>query len=114
MTLAGLAAYRSLALVLGDGGEIRSQMTEFRDFGFDGITIPGLTLLRGGPLVLFWSAITFIAVALLASFILNKTKFGRYVIAVGANERAAKYSAINVQTVRLGAYALLGALVGVE
>ncbi|MCH8979884.1 MAG: ABC transporter permease [Armatimonadetes bacterium] len=112
VTLAGLAAYRSLALVLGDGGEIRSQVTEFQDFGFGGVTIPGLALQSGGPLVLFWSAITFFAVALLASFILNKTRFGRYVIAVGANERAAKYSAINVQTVRLGAYTLLGALVG--
>ena len=112
VTLAGLAAYRSLALVLGDGGEIRSQVTEFQDFGFGGVTVPGLALQSGGPLVLFWSAITFFAVALLASFILNKTRFGRYVIAVGANERAAKYSAINVQTVRLGAYTLLGALVG--
>ncbi|MCH7945029.1 MAG: ABC transporter permease, partial [Armatimonadetes bacterium] len=112
VTLAGLAAYRSLALVLGDGGEIRSQVAEFQDFGFGGVTIPGLALQSGGPLVLFWSAITFFAVALLTSFILNKTRFGRYVIAVGANERAAKYSAINVQTVRLGAYTLLGALVG--
>ena len=112
VTLAGLAGFRSLALVLGDGGEIRSQVTEFQDFGFGGMAIPGLQMQSGGPLLAYWSTFAFIAVALLASFLLNKTRFGRYVIAVGANERAAKYSAINIQMVRVWAYTFLGGLVG--
>ena len=112
VTLAGLAGYRSLALVLGQGGEIRSTTTVFADFGFGGLPIPGLTTQRGEPLLLTWSLMAFFAVALGASFLLNKTRFGRYVIAVGANERAARYSAINTQAVKVAAYTLLGGLVG--
>ena len=112
VTLAGLAAYRSIALVLGEGGEIRSQVLSFQDIGFGGIDVPFLKTAVGQPLTIYWSLIAFIAVALLANFALNTTRFGRYVIAVGANERAAKYSAINAQTVKVAAYTMLGTLVG--
>ncbi len=112
VTLGGLAGFRSIALVLGDGGEIRSQVSALQDFGFGGIAIPFVKDASGGPVLLYWSAILFIVVALLAGFLLNKTRFGRYVIAVGANPKAAEYSAINIQTVRLAVYTLLGGLVG--
>jgi ribose transport system permease protein len=112
VTLAGLAGFRSIALVLGEGGEIRSQVPSFGELGFAGFDVPFLKTNAGTPLTLYWSLIAFIGVALLASFVLNYTRFGRYLIAVGANERAAKYSAINTQTVKLAAYTLLGTLVG--
>lgn len=113
VTLGGLAAFRSIALVLGSGGEIRSQVSGLQDFGFAGIAIPGVKNTGGGPVMFYWSAILFLALAALASFVLNRTRFGRYVIAVGANPRAAQYSAINVQAVRVAVYAILGGLVGV-
>ncbi|MBX7135464.1 MAG: ABC transporter permease [Fimbriimonadaceae bacterium] len=112
VTLAGLAGFRSIALVLGDGGEIRSSVPAFQNFGFGGLPLPGIKNAAGGPVLLYWAAIIFFAVAFVAAFILNRTKFGRYLIAVGANERAAKYSAINTQTVKVAAYAILGGLVG--
>ena len=112
VTLAGLAGFRSIALVLGDGGEIRSSVPAFQNFGFGGLPLPGIKNAAGGPVLLYWAAIIFFAVAIVAAFILNRTKFGRYLIAVGANERAAKYSAINTQTVKVAAYAILGGLVG--
>lgn len=112
VTLAGLAGFRSLALVLGEGGEIRSKVPAFSDFGFGGLPIPGTATQRGEPLVLYWSFFAFLGVALIASFLLNYTRFGRYVIAVGANARAARYSAINTQSVKIAAYTLLGGLVG--
>jgi len=112
VTLAGLAAFRSLALVLGKGGEIRSQVSEFQDFGFGGVPLPFLTNQAGQPIVLYWSLLIFLGVALLASFLLNRTPFGRYMIAVGANERAARYSAIDTKTIKLWTYTFLGALVG--
>ncbi len=112
VTLGGLAGFRSIALVLGNGGEIRSQVPALQDFGFGGVAIPFVKDASGGPVLIYWSAITFIVIALLAGFILNKTRFGRYVIAVGANQRASEYSAINTQTVRLAVYTLLGGLVG--
>jgi len=112
VTLGGLAGFRSIALVLGSGGEIRSQVSRLEDFGFGGIPIPFAKNASGGPVQFYWSAIIFIVVAILAGFVLNKTRFGRYIIAVGANQRAAEYSAINTQTVRLAVYTVLGGLVG--
>src|SRR5579862_1453538 len=112
VTLAGLAGFRSIALVLGDGGEIRSQVSKLQDFGFGGVPIPFAKDSGGNPIVLYWSAIAFILIALLVGFVLNRTRFGRYVIAVGANERAADYSAINIQTVQLAVFTILGGLVG--
>jgi len=112
VTLGGLAGFRSIALVLGSGGEIRSQVSGLQDFGFGGIPIPFVKNAGGGPVLFYWSAVIFIGIALLAGFVLNKTRFGRYVIAVGANPRASEYSAINIQTVRLAVYTVLGGFVG--
>lgn len=112
VTLSGLAGFRSIALVLGSGGEIRSNLPALEDFGLGGVPIPFVKNAAGGPVDLYWSAIIFILVAVAAGFVLNRTRFGRYVIAVGANQRVAEYSAINVQTVKLAVYGILGALVG--
>lgn len=43
---------------------------------------------------------------------LNKTKFGRYVFAVGGNERAALISGINVNKVKIIVYSISGLLAG--
>jgi len=112
VTLAGLAGFRSIAMVMGDGGEIRAQVPAFQEFGFGGIAIPGAQNAAGGPVLLYWSALIFFAAAFLAGFLLNRTRFGRHVIAVGANERAAHYSAIDTKRVKVVCYAMLGALVG--
>jgi ribose transport system permease protein len=48
-----------------------------------------------------------------AGVVLNRTRFGRYVIAIGANERSAVYSAIAVHRVKLMTYALVGVCSGV-
>lgn len=42
--------------------------------------------------------------------ILRKTRFGRYIYAVGGNERAAKLSGLNVNRIKLRVYTLAGAL----
>lgn len=112
VTLAGLAGFRSIALVLGQGGEIRSTVRSFGDFGYDGLPIPGLTNIGGKPVILYWSTLAFLLVALLGGFLLNKTRYGRYVIAVGANEKAARYSGIDARWVKVWTYTLLGGLVG--
>lgn len=45
---------------------------------------------------------------LLAWFILNRTKFGRHIYAVGDNEQAALYTGINVRRVKFMVYVLVG------
>jgi len=47
-------------------------------------------------------------------FISKRTTFGRQVIAVGSNERAAKLSGVNVHRVKLKVYALMGLLVSLS
>ena len=44
----------------------------------------------------------------LASVVLNRTRFGRYVYAIGGNEDAARASGINVKLVKLGVYSISG------
>jgi ribose transport system permease protein len=57
--------------------------------------------------VLVWIAII---VVLIAVFITQKTKLGRYIYAIGGNEQAAKLSGINIKKVKLTVYAMAGAL----
>ena len=51
-----------------------------------------------------------LAIAMAA--VLNRTRFGRHVMAVGGNEEAARYSGISVERVRLMVYVLMGAFAG--
>ncbi|MDM4765775.1 ABC transporter permease [Pelomonas sp. SE-A7] len=69
--------------------------------------IPDKELGQGLPVpVLIW-----IAVALLLSFIVRRTRFGRYVFALGGNPEAAALVGIPVRRVTLQLYLLLGLLV---
>jgi len=113
-TLGGLVAYRSLCLAIAEGGEIRSSsQAVYQDvLGRGGIPLPFINDGAGRPLVVAWSILLFIIVALVFSFVLNKTKFGRYVIATGSNPRAAFYSGISVSKVKFGTYALMGVCAG--
>jgi len=49
-------------------------------------------------------------VVLVAVFITQKTKIGRYIYAIGGNEQAAKLSGINIKKVKITVYAIAGAL----
>ena len=42
------------------------------------------------------------------SFLLGRTKFGRYVYAIGGNAEAARRAGINVRRVRVAAFTLTG------
>lgn len=117
-TLGGLAAYRSLALALADGGEFRSASAGlFKAIGTGGIPIPGTNVAPNAatavPLLIPWPVLVFLVLAVLAHILLTRTRFGRYVVAVGCNERAAVYSAIDVNRIKLLTYVLIGFLTGV-
>ncbi|HLU35040.1 MAG TPA: ABC transporter permease [Thermomicrobiales bacterium] len=55
----------------------------------------------------------FLGIALIASFVLRRTRFGRHIYAVGGNDTAARFSGINVDRVRIAVFAITGFLVGV-
>jgi D-xylose transport system permease protein len=57
------------------------------------------------PLVLF--------IVLLLTFVLNRTRYGRHLMAVGGNAEAARRAGINVARIRLSAFVFCGLLAGV-
>ena len=60
------------------------------------------------PIGAIWLLVFFI----IASLILHKSKFGRYLYAIGSNEEAARLSGINTSNWKIGAYVLSGFFVG--
>ncbi len=57
------------------------------------------------------SVILMVIVVLIASFVLNKTYFGRYVYALGSNEGAAHLAGVNVKRMKMMVFTLCGLLV---
>ena len=102
VTLGTMAIFRSLSLYMKDAGEFRSESSLF---GSLGSSAPGYIPVP---------VIVMIALAAALSFILRRTRYGRYVRAVGSNARVARYSAINVDRIRLIGYALTGLMVGIS
>jgi ribose/xylose/arabinose/galactoside ABC-type transport system permease subunit len=95
-TLAMMAVARSAALVLTDG-EVKSDLSspiEWIGSGFFG-PIPV-------PVVLFF------ATALVADFVLSRTKFGYHVYAVGGNEESAQKVGISARRVLIAVYVISG------
>lgn len=58
--------------------------------------------------ILYWAII-----AAILYYVSKRTVFGRQIIAVGSNERAARLSGVNIHKVKLRVYALMGLLVSV-
>ncbi len=65
---------------------------------------------KGFPVGALWLVGFFI----IATLILHKTKFGRYVFAIGSNEEAARLSGINVDNWKVAVYTLSGFFVGMS
>ncbi len=112
-TLAGLVAYRSIGQAQVDSGEVRSMSAElFSRFGREGIHLEFIRTQSGQALIFNWSIFVLIAVTVGFDILIRRTPFGRRLIAVGANEAAARYGAISVNRIRLASYTLLGTCVG--
>lgn len=109
-TLGAMAIYRSVALSMANSGEFRSQSREvFPEIASWGLPLPGVKGGNGEWIEVPTPVLVFFAVAIVAHLLLFWTRYGRYVIAIGCNERAAIYSAINVDRVQWLTYTLMGA-----
>jgi D-xylose transport system permease protein len=60
------------------------------------------TTIRGVP----WAVFIILGIVLAATFLLSRTRFGRYVYAVGGNAEAARRAGINVNRIRLMCFTL--------
>jgi D-xylose transport system permease protein len=69
----------------------------------------GFTVLRGVP----WVVLLVIGVLILWSVLLSRTRFGRYVYAIGGNAEAARRAGISLGRIRILAFTLGGLTAGV-
>ena len=97
-TLGMMSVARGAALFYTDGRPISGFTTEFRFLATGGIaSIPA-------------PVIVMVIVYVIAYFILNRTKLGRYTYAIGGNEEAAMLAGINTKLIKTTIYALCGFL----
>jgi ribose transport system permease protein len=81
----------------GDDGWFKSI---FKFISEEGLTIPT-------------GAFVLIAVAVISAIILNNTKMGRYIYAIGSNKEAARLSGVNVKKWEMMAYVVAGTCAGI-
>ena len=100
VTLGMMTIARGLALVISDGRPVTNLSDSFNAIG--GGNVMGIPI----PILIFVSVIVF------ASILLNQTRIGRYMFAVGGNEKAAYASGIRVNRVKVIAYMICSGLAG--
>jgi ribose transport system permease protein len=107
VTLCGLLLYRGCAryvtddqsIGFGTGNEL------LRTLATGGIQITDSFRLPA-PFIIM------VVIAVVASIVLNRTIYGRYLFALGRNEEAARYSGINTRRVQMSAYVVCSGLAG--
>jgi putative xylitol transport system permease protein len=100
VTLGMLSVARGLTFIFNDGMPIANLAPAFRTIG-QGVVlgVPVPVLILAATFLLFW-------------FILNYTTFGRYVYAVGGNEKSARTSGVKTGWITFSVYAISGLLAG--
>jgi ribose transport system permease protein len=101
-TLAMLAAARGIAQQV-------SHQTPVQLSDLEALTRIGSQRLLGVPI----PAIVFLVVVALGWVLLNRTRYGRYVIAVGGNREAARIAGIRVRPILFSVYVLVGVCTGI-
>jgi ribose transport system permease protein len=101
-TLGTMAIFRSLIQYFSGAANILSVSTVYPRFG---------------PAEFLWIPVpvwVFVILTAVLHLVLNNTRFGRYVCAVGANEQVARYSAIKINLIKLVPYMITGFTVAVS
>ncbi len=99
-TLGMQTAIRGVTLVYTNGRPINALSKAFMSIG------------KGSVLDIPVPVIILVVVALLFWFILSKTRYGRYIYAIGGNEHAAHVSGVNVKPLKCSVYAINGMTAG--
>jgi ribose/xylose/arabinose/galactoside ABC-type transport system permease subunit len=108
-TLAMMLMARGLAFLYTGGSPIEINNDKFNFIGSGLIGVGHLFNIPGIPV----PVIVMLLVVAVGHFVLTRTRFGRYVYAIGGNEEAARLSGVNVTAVKLSVYIISGALAGV-
>ncbi|MEM1505133.1 ABC transporter permease [Domibacillus sp. 8LH] len=101
VTLGMMTAARGLALLYSGGRPIGGLS--------DSLLFLGQGMIAGIPV----PVIIFAIIGVISYILLNKTRFGKYVYAIGGNEQAAMIAGVNVTKVKILVYTFNGLLVGI-
>ncbi len=105
-TLAMMQIAVGLSYILSGGRPIALNATDFENTGY-GLFLGGFTgalHLPGIPIPLIWMLVA----GAFFSVLLTRTRFGRYVLALGGNEEAARLAGINVGQTKILVYIISG------
>lgn len=103
VTLATMIIFRGVAeIALGSGGSVSLKNNQ------------GFRAMAGkiGPVPYIFFVV--IIAAVIFTFLLSKTTFGRKLYAIGSNRKASYYSGIHVQKIRLLVYSVAGMMAGIS
>jgi len=109
VTLCGLLIYRGAARFVTDD---QSQGFGNSFEGLRQIAIGKVSLPFAGGFPIPFPFFVTLFVAVLAAIFLNRTIYGRYLLALGRNETAARYSGINTDAMKMIAYVICSVLAG--
>ncbi|MDN2664291.1 ribose ABC transporter permease [Psychromonas sp. 14N.309.X.WAT.B.A12] len=101
-TLVMMTLLRGVTMVYTDGRPISTGFTDVADH----FAWFGTGYLFGVPVPVWLMIFVFAGIW----YLLNHTRFGRYVYALGGNESATKLSGINVDRIKIGVYSICGLL----
>ncbi|HKG39389.1 MAG TPA: ABC transporter permease, partial [Conexibacter sp.] len=111
-TLAMFSIARGVALLLNDKlpvGLLDLNGGSFGDPAVGSLLWFGTGRILGIPVSVF----VFLGIVVGGWIVLNRTRYGRYVVAVGGNREAARIAGVPVRRTILSVYVLMGVLVGV-
>ena len=104
-TLGSMLFSRGLTAVIAEAVRGTSSAVKYPSTGwFQKV----FTNLNGFPIGLVWV----LALTIICMIVMYKTKVGRYILAIGSNEEAARLSGINTDKYKIIAYAICGTFAG--
>ncbi|MCC8108953.1 MAG: ABC transporter permease [Planctomycetes bacterium] len=101
VTMGMMTICRGLTLLYNRGTAVLNFTKDFGKIG--GGVVFGIPV----PIIILAVVVAFFA------FVLNNTRFGRYVYAIGGNKLSARASGINTDRITISVYVLLGVLCGI-
>jgi len=101
VTLGTMTIYQGLAFIISGSKSYFNLPSSFKAIGQQYIF--------GIPI----SVIIMVVMVLIASFILNKTYFGRYIYAIGGNKEAARLAGIDTKFISIAAFMVAGVFIAV-
>jgi len=106
VTLCGLLLYRGIARFVANDGTKGFSGAE----GIEPLRHIASGTLLGAPMPF----VILIGLSVVMWFVLHRSIYGRYLLAVGRNEQAARFSGINTRLITASAYVIAGLLTGVS